>query len=70
MARKNASDTIAYNNAYNAQHYDRVNLILPRGGKERLVEAAGELSLVGYIHKALIAQLERDGLDADWLKRD
>ena len=55
----------AVRNRYIAKAYDRVNLVLKKGNKERVRAAAaaqGE-SLNGYICRAIMDRLERDGAD-------
>ena len=54
-------------NQWNAQNYDRINLMLPKGMKERirvLAEARGE-SVNGFIKRAIEAQLALDCPPAD-----
>ena len=49
-------------NHWNAQNYDRINLMLPKGMKERiriLAEARGE-SVNGFIKRAIEARLVMD----------
>ena len=54
-------------NQWNSQNYDRINLMLPKGMKERvrvLAEARGE-SVNGFIKRAIEAQLALDCPPAD-----
>lgn len=53
-ARANA---IAYNNKYNSEHYDRCNIMLPKGTKER-IRATGE-NLNSFVSKLVLAELEK-----------
>ena len=51
-------------NKYVSKDYDRVNLTMPKGKKEKLAEHAtsyGE-SLNGFINRAIDETLERDAL--------
>ena len=52
----------ASKNKYNAKAYDRINLTVPKGQKEKLLahaEARGE-SLNGFIKRAIEETLKRD----------
>lgn len=62
MAYKDKKDAIAYNNKFNREQYDRINLVIPKGQKEAIQSAAkrrGE-SVNGFIWKLIQAELERD----------
>ena len=50
-----------YNNMYNNEHYDRVNLLLPKGMKQDIKKAANVLdeSINAYILRAIRSQLKR-----------
>ncbi len=51
---KPAFNQIAYQNEYNKQKYDRHNLIMPKGTKERIKAAAAERQSVnGFINAAI-----------------
>ena len=56
--------TTAYKNKYNSCHYDRINLFVPKGEKDRLklMAAAQGISLNEYICR-LILKRESDILD-------
>ena len=56
--------TTAYKNKYNSSHYDRINLIVPKGEKDRLKQlaAAQGISLNEYICRLILKQ-ENDMLD-------
>lgn len=56
--------TTAYKNKYNAKHYDRINLIVPKGEKDRLKQLATAqgISLNEYICRLILKQ-ENDMLD-------
>lgn len=52
----------AYKNAFIAQHYDRINLTLPKGQKEVIAEHAdksGE-SVNAFINRAIAETMQRD----------
>lgn len=58
---KGEFDKIKYNNAFNAKAYDRINLTIPKGEKERIKAAAdknGE-SVNGLINRVLFEEVER-----------
>ena len=58
---KGEFDKVKYNNAYIAKAYDRINLTVPKGSKERLQAAAdknGE-SVNGLINRLIFAEIER-----------
>ncbi len=60
MAYKEKKDAIAYNNKYNKESYDRVNLTIPKGKKEEVQAEAqrrGE-SVNGFIWGLIQAQLD------------
>lgn len=54
---------IAYQNEYNRQNYDRVNLAMPKGRKEkiRLAAAARGQSVNEFINAAILAAMEAGG---------
>lgn len=61
MAYKDKSAAIKYNNEYNKQAYDRINLTVPKGNKEKIQTAAqanGE-SVNAFINKLIDTELER-----------
>jgi predicted DNA binding CopG/RHH family protein len=56
----------AYKNQFIAENYDRVNLTVPKGDKERIknhAEKCGE-TLNGFIQRAIHETMERDGGNA------
>lgn len=62
MAYKNKAQAIAYINKYNAEKYDRVTVMLPRGEKEAVKEhatAQGE-KVNTFIARAIRETMERD----------
>lgn len=62
MAYKNKADATAYQNKYIAKAYDRVNLTMPKGKKEKVqthAESHGE-SVNGFINRAIDETMERD----------
>ena len=61
MAYKDRSNAIKYNNEYNKQAYDRINLTVPKGKKESIQMAAqtnGE-SVNAFINRLIDTELER-----------
>lgn len=45
-------DKVAYNNGFNSQHYDRINLIVPKGDRDKIrayAESKGK-SVNAYIN--------------------
>ena len=61
MAYKDRSNAIKYNNEYNKQAYDRINLTVPKGKKESIQTAAqtnGE-SVNAFINRLIDTELER-----------
>lgn len=61
MAYKDRSTAIKYNNEYNKQAYDRINLTVPKGKKESIQTAAqanGE-SVNAFINRLIDTEFER-----------
>lgn len=59
---KEKFNKIAYDNAYIAKSYDRVNLTLPKGQKDVIrahAESRGE-SVNAFIQRAIAEAMERD----------
>ena len=62
MAYKDRTKLISYNNQYNTEKYDRVTVMLPKGGKENLkthAAARGE-SVNAFLQRAIQETMERD----------
>lgn len=62
MAYKEKSAAFKYNNEFNKNAYDRVNLTIPKGQKEVIraaAEARGE-SVNAYIYAAVVQRMERE----------
>ncbi|RKJ78381.1 hypothetical protein D7X33_09910 [Butyricicoccus sp. 1XD8-22] len=62
MAYKKKEDAIAYQNKYIAKAYDRINLVVRKGEKDKIkfhAEKRGE-SINGFINRAIRNQIERD----------
>lgn len=62
MAYKKTERLIKYNNAYNLEHYDRINLVLPKGSKERIkvhADAHGE-KVNAFILRAINKLLDEE----------
>lgn len=56
-------DKIAYNNQFNANAYDRINLTVPKGKKDEIkahAEALGE-SVNGYIWRLIQEDMKKGG---------
>ena len=54
-------DKIAYNNQFNAQAYDRINITVPKGKKDEIkahAESLGE-SVNGYIWRLIKEDMEK-----------
>lgn len=61
MAYKDKSAAIRYNNKYNKQAYDRINLTVPKGNREKIrtaAEASNE-SVNAFINRLIDTELER-----------
>ena len=60
--RKNSEKRIASNNRWTNAHYDRVNLALPKGQKDRIQAYASALgeSVNGFISRIVMEAMERD----------
>lgn len=59
---KKKFDKVAYNNSYIAQAYDRINLTVPKGEKDRIkvhAEARNE-SVNSFIQRAIKETMQRD----------
>lgn len=62
MAFKDKEKAIKYNNEFNKNAYDRINLTVPKGQKAEIqahAEARGE-SLNGFIKRAIKETIQRD----------
>lgn len=58
---KGKFDKVAYNNQFNAQAYDRINLTVPKGKKQEIkeyAEARGE-SVNGYINRIIEEDMQK-----------
>ena len=63
MAYKDKANAIRYNNDFNKQAYDRINLTVKKGNKERIQAAAqanGE-SVNAFINRLIDTELDRLG---------
>lgn len=54
-------------NKYNLKTYDRISLIVPRGEKEKIRQAAAEqgISMCQYVYAAILGQMQEDGHGKD-----
>lgn len=62
MAYKEKSDAIRYNNQFIQNAYDRINLTVPKGDKDKIkahAETQGE-SVNSFINRAISNQMEQD----------
>ena len=62
MAYKEKSDAIRYNNQFIQNAYDRINLTVPKGDKDKIkahAESQGE-SVNSFINRAISNQMEHD----------
>ncbi len=61
MAYKEKKDAFAYNNKFNREAYDRINLTVPKGEKEMIKAAADQTgeSVNGFIWRLIQAELDR-----------
>lgn len=60
--RKNSAARIKANNKYNDKAYDRINIVVPKGNKDKIkahAEQHGE-SVNGFVNRAIAETLERD----------
>lgn len=67
MAYKDKKDTIKYNNEFNKQAYDRINLTVPKGEKADIQAHAkqqGE-SVNGFILRAIHETMDRENRRGD-----
>lgn len=62
MAYKDKSQAVKYQNEFNKQAYDRITIMLPKGGKDELQAAAARAgqSVNVYVKQAIAARMERD----------
>lgn len=59
---KNSKARIAANNRYNEKTYDRINIAVPKGRKDKIKAMADKhgLSINGYICKLIDEAMERE----------
>ena len=65
MAYKEKSSAIRYNNSFISRTYDRINLTVPKGDKDKIkahAEGRGE-SVNSFIGRAIVEQMKRDNLE-------
>lgn len=62
MAFKDKARMIEYNNQFSRENYDRIGLMVPKGQKKAIQDAAqtAGMSVNEYVKKAVAAQMERD----------
>lgn len=64
---KNSKARIEANNRYNAKAYDRINIVVPKGDKDKIkshADGRGE-SLNGFINRAIKETIDRDSGNSD-----
>jgi uncharacterized protein (DUF1778 family) len=67
MAYKDKAQKTAAQNKYISKAYDRINLLVPKGGKEQIqaaADAAGQ-SVNAYILEAVQQRMTADGSSTD-----
>lgn len=67
MAFKDKGKAIRYNNEFNKTAYDRINLTVPKGNKDKIkahAEQNGE-SVNGFINRAIDETIEQDKTKVD-----
>ena len=60
--KKNSDARITANNKYNDKAYDRINIAIPKGEKDKIkahAESVGE-SVNGFVKRAINETMERD----------
>ena len=62
MAFKDKAKTIQYNNEFNKNAYDRINLTVPKGEKQTIKTHADKMgeSVNAFIHRAIGEAITRD----------
>lgn len=62
MAFKDKGKAIQYNNEFNKNAYDRINLTVPKGEKESIKAHADKMgeSVNGFIYRAITETIKRD----------
>lgn len=62
MAFKDKGKAIQYNNEFNKNTYDRINLTVPKGEKESIKAHADKMgeSVNGFIYRAIRETIKRD----------
>ncbi len=63
MDEKSKFNKVAYNNEFNAKAYDRINLTVPKGEKEKIkahAERHDGGSVNGFIQRAIKETMKRD----------
>lgn len=61
-----------YKNKYLTENYERINMAVKKGQKEKIKAAAemAGLSVNAYISKAIAEKMERDGIQYDTADKD
>ncbi len=68
---KMAYDKVKYNNEFNKEKYDRLNIQVPKGQKEIITEhwkSKGYKSLNSYINNLIAKDMRKDSLGGGYRK--
>lgn len=66
MAFKDKEKAIKYNNEFNKNAYDRINLTVPKGEKDKIkahAEKKDNGSINGFVNRAIRETMERDNTE-------
>lgn len=66
MAFKDKEKAIKYNNEFNKNAYDRINLTVPKGEKDKIkahAEKKDNGSINGFVNRAIRETMERDNVE-------
>ena len=64
--RKNSKKRIETNNRWTNAHYDRINIAVPKGEKEKIkahAEKHDKGSINGFVNRAINETIERDNTE-------
>lgn len=68
MAFKDKEKAIKYNNEFNKNAYDRINLTVPKGEKDKIkahAEKKDNGSINGFVNRAIRETMERDNVEGN-----
>ena len=66
--RKNSEARIKANNRYNEKAYDRINIAVPKGEKDKIkahAEKKDNGSINGFVNRAIRETMERDNVEGN-----